>query len=259
MNKKDFSFSIITVTYNNAATIRQTIESVLGQTYKNLEYIIIDGASTDGTVEIIREYADRVQWISEPDRGLYFAMNKGWRLAKNEFVGFINADDFYNNHEVLETIADTIKRNPNTWATYGDLAYVEADNTDKILRYWEAGPYKRKSFIMGWMPPHPTFFVRRHAFELFGGFKATSFRSAADYEFMLRILYRNRITPTYIPQLLVRMRVGGVSNRSVMNRFRGNWEDWKAWRSNNYWPYFFTLIFKPLRKIPQFFKQPKNI
>ena len=260
MNKKNFSLSIVTVSYNNAATIRQTIESVLSQTYTDFEYVIVDGASTDGTLEIIKEYSDKIRWISEPDRGLYFAMNKGWKLAQNEFVGYINADDFYNDSEVLESVANAIRKNPDTWATYGDLAYVQADAPENIVRYWKAGDYRRRSFLFGWMPPHPTFFLRRQGFEIFGGFKATKFTSAADYELMLRVLYKNRVIPIYVPKLLVRMRVGGVSNRSVLNRLRGNWEDFRAWWVNRRWPLlFFTFILKPLRKIPQYYTRPKDL
>lgn len=248
--------SVITVSFNNQATIRQTIESVLSQVDVSFEYWIIDGGSTDGTLDIIREYEGRLRYISEPDQGLYFAMNKGWQKANGAFVGFLNADDFYNNHLVLYRIAQAINDQPHIAAVYGDLAYVDANDTERVVRYWQSGLFSRSGFLWGWMPPHPTFYARKSMFEKFGGFRAEHFRSAADYEFMLRLLYKHQVPVAYVPHLFVRMRVGGLSNSSVQNRVRGNAEDRAAWKVNGLKPYFFTLFAKPLRKLVQFIQKP---
>lgn len=252
------SFSVITVCFNNVSTIRQTIESVLGQDHPDLEYLLVDGGSTDGTLDIIQEYGDRLSYISEPDHGLYFAMNKGWKMATGEFIGYLNADDFFDHSRVVSTMAEQVRFYPDVWALYGDLAYVNADNPDQIVRYWEAGFYWRWAFFFGWMPPHPTFYLRKSAFILFGGFRADRFRSAADYELMLRMLYRHHLPAKYIPSLMVRMRMGGISNKSLRNRVRATLEDRKAWKVNGMISFFPTLILKPLRKVYQFFYRPKS-
>jgi glycosyltransferase len=248
--------SVITVSFNSAKTIRQTIESVLGQTHKEIDYIVIDGGSTDGTLDIIREYDEQLRWVSEPDPGLYFAMNKGWAMAKGEFVGFLNADDLYYGNDVLYTYNKYMEVHSNFWFFYADLVYVDPIDTDKIVRYWKAGPYKRKAFLYGWMPPHPTFYVRKKCLEALGGFKTKDFRTAADYELMLRYCYKMGLDAYYIPKLMVRMRIGGVSNRSILHRLRANLEDYRAWRINEMWPMILTILLKPVRKINQYFMRP---
>lgn len=251
-------FSIITVSYQNLKTLKECVQSVLDQSFSGFEYLIIDGGSTDGTKEFLQQLPETVQWISEPDQGIYDAMNKGWQMAKGQFVAYLNADDVYHNEAVLEKVAQSLHQNPETWALYGDLAYVKADNLNAIVRYWQSGHYSRKAFTMGWMPPHPTFFLRREAFEKFGGFRQNDLRSAADYELMLRMLFVHHLPAVYCPHLLVRMRTGGESNRNFKNRVRGNREDRKAWELNQLKPGFFTLILKPLRKIPQYWQRPEN-
>ena len=254
--EREYSFTVVTVCYNNAETIRQTIESVLAQTWKKTEYWVIDGGSNDGTIEILQEFGDRVNWISEPDKGLYYAMNKGWEKASNEYVGFLNADDFFQHERVVAELVATVKKNPDTWVVYGDLAYVNPVKTEKIVRYWKAGNYDRESFLYGWMPPHPSFYIRKSAFTLFQGFRAEEFNSAADYEFMLRMLYKHRLPAVYSPGIKVMMRTGGLSNRSLENRMRGNKQDAQAWIVNGLEPYFFTIWMKPLRKIFQYLLRP---
>lgn len=253
VRERDYSFTVVTVCFNNAATIRQTIESVLSQSWKKNEYHVIDGGSSDGTVEILKEYAGRIHWISEPDNGIYDAMNKGWQVAGNEYVGFLNADDFFAHPRVLEEMAGTLRRAPDSWAVYGDLAYVDAVHTGNTIRYWKSDEYNRNAFRFGWMPPHPAFYIRRDAFAFFGGFNLVDFTSAADYEFMLRMLYRHRLPAVYSPGMKVKMRTGGISNRNLSNRLRANKEDRRAWEINQLQPYFFTLWLKPLRKIFQYF------
>jgi glycosyltransferase involved in cell wall biosynthesis len=177
-------------------------------------------------------------------------MNKGLQLASGDIIGMLNSDDFYADNEVLKKVAAAFE-NPDTHCVYGDLQYVNARNPDKIVRTWKAGKFSLKNFLYGWMPPHPTFFARKEVYEKVGMFN-TTLKTAADYEMMLRILYKHEFPVVYIPTVLVKMRSGGVSNASLRNRFKANREDAKAWTLNNKRPHFFTLYLKPLRKIPQY-------
>lgn len=248
--------TVITVTYNSLATLRETVESVLGQSYANIEYIVVDGQSTDGTPEYLASLGDKIRFISEPDAGLYDAMNKGIDLATGDFVGFLNADDLFEHPKVLEQYARLMFHHPNVWAYYGDLVYVDPVRTDRVYRYWKNGPYNRYSFLLGWMPPHPTLYVRRDLFDIFGKFRDKIFKSAADYELILRFLYVNYVPAMYVPGVKVRMRIGGVSNRSWANRARANWEDRHAWRINRVRAFPLTHILKPFRKVFQFIRKP---
>jgi glycosyltransferase involved in cell wall biosynthesis len=245
--------SIITVSYNSEKTIEDTILSVLSQDYENIEYIIIDGGSNDRTCEIIKKYKPQISFfISEPDKGIYDAMNKGIKKATGAVVGILNSDDFYANEQVLSSVMQ--KFDSNVDGVYADLVYVDATNTDKVLRKWISGSYVKDSFLKGWMPPHPTFFVRKEVYEKYGMFN-TILRSAADYEFMLRVIHKFKIRLTYLPQVIVRMRAGGESNASLSNRIKANKEDRKAWELNGLKPNTFTLIRKPLSKVLQFIKK----
>jgi glycosyltransferase involved in cell wall biosynthesis len=241
--------SIITVSYNSAASIRDTLQSIAQQDYKNIEHIIVDGQSTDGTLAIIREFPHVARFISEPDNGLYEAMNKGLRMATGDVIGILNSDDVYAGNQVLSEIAAAFKNNEAP-CVYGDLQYV-SNNLLKVVRTWKAGNFKRKNFYYGWMPPHPAFFARKEVYEKVGLFN-TGLRSAADYEIMLRILLKHNFAAVYVPVILVKMREGGISNASLRNRLKANREDRKAWDLNNLRPYFFTLLLKPLRKVSQF-------
>lgn len=243
--------SVITVTYNSAATLEQTIQSVLLQDYENVEYIVVDGQSTDDTLSVIRRYRHKIaQFVSEKDNGLYDALNKGIAMATGDVIGILHADDFYTSDHVLTQIAETFKKN-DCDAAYADLYYVDKDNTQKIVRKWKSGDYSHGKFLWGWMPPHPTFFVKKGIYAKYGSFN-TSLRSAADYELMLRFIHRHKIKLAYLPQFIIKMRTGGQSNASVKNRVNANLEDRKAWELNRLKPYFFTLTLKPLRKIVQF-------
>lgn len=249
--------SIITPTYNSAQTVEQTIQSILCQTHSEVEYIIIDGASTDGTQEIVKSFGPRVRhFISEPDQGLYDAMNKGINRATGDVIGILNSDDFYSSPEVLVRVAQVFQ-DKKIDSVYGDLQYVDPIDTDKVTRHWEAGTYNIDNFLYGWMPPHPTFFVRRKVYEKYGLFD-TSLRNSADYELMLRFLYKHKVSSCYIPEVLVQMRAGGVSNASFRHRLRANREDRLAWEKNNLQPRFFTTWMKPVRKIGQFKFFSKN-
>ena len=245
--------SIITVTYNSGATLEQTIRSVLEQSYSNIEYIIIDGQSTDNTLQIVDKYRSRIATlVSEKDKGLYDAINKGIARATGDVIGLLHSDDFYMHPQVIEKYAALFeKEKPD--AVYSDLYYVDRDNTDKIVRKWKSGSYRSGAFINGWMPPHPTFFVKREVYERFGTFHP-DFKSAADYELMLRFIEKQKIRLAYLPEYTVKMRTGGQSNVTVQNRIHANLEDRKAWEVNGLKPRFYTLYLKPLRKIVQFLR-----
>ncbi|MES2516171.1 MAG: glycosyltransferase family 2 protein [Bacteroidota bacterium] len=246
--------SIITITYNSEATLRDTIESVLDQSYGDIEYIIVDGKSTDGTLAIVDSYKSRIaKVVSEKDKGLYDALNKGIALATGDIIGIIHSDDFYTNKHVITNIVKTIEIN-NADGAYADLYYVDKDDTNKIFRKWKSGNYRHGMFVNGWMPPHPTFFVKRSVYEKHGSFNL-SLVSAADYELMLRLIHKNKIKLAYLPEFIIKMRVGGKSNVSLKNRLRANNEDRKAWKINGLNPRFYTLYAKPLRKIIQLFRK----
>lgn len=240
--------SIITVCLNNRATIGDTLNSVLSQSCKELEYIIVDGGSDDGTLAVLAEYGNRItRTISEPDHGMYDAMNKGIAVASGDVIGILNADDVYVDSDVLVRVADIFKNAEND-ACYADLVYVDA--AGRTVRSWKAGEYLRRKMYAGWMPPHPTFFVRRSCYEQHGGYR-TDMGTSADYELMLRYLLCHSVTPAYLPEVLVRMRIGGSSNCSIVHRLKAHMMDWRAWRVNGLWPYPWTIPLKPLRKLGQ--------
>lgn len=310
------NISIITATFNAAATVADCLRSVASQTHP-AEHIIIDGASTDNTLEIVKRSVNSdsllvirngnspedwpitpatshqspvtshsspvthhqspiTRLISEPDQGIYDAMNKGIALATGEVIGILNADDFYASPDVLSRVA-AVFEDPEVMCCYGDLEYVREaglsfkdqglriegtapytpsplilhPSSFKVVRYWKSGPFSPDSFYSGWMPPHPTFFVRRSIYERFGNFRL-DMGSAADYELMLRLLVKHQLRTVYIPAVLVRMRVGGASNESLTARLRANRMDRRAWEVNGLRPYPWTLFCKPLRKVGQY-------
>ena len=244
--------SIITVTFNSDKTLEETILSVINQTYKKIEYIIIDGGSTDNTLNIIDKYKNKINYfISEKDQGLYEALNKGIKKATGDVIGFIHSDDFYTSNIIIEKYASEFLKSKSD-AVYSDLYYVNALNTDDVIRKWKSGEYKPKSFYFGWMPPHPTFFVKKNIYKTYGDFNL-NLKSAADYELMLRFILKNKIVISYLPDYTIKMRIGGKSNASFSNRFKANKEDRQAWDINGLKPKFYTLYFKPLRKLIQFF------
>ncbi|HMQ50296.1 MAG TPA: glycosyltransferase family 2 protein [Saprospiraceae bacterium] len=248
---KPLRISIITPTFNSGATLKTTIDSIQNQTYPHIEHIIVDGGSTDNTLDIIHAAGTKIkEFISEPDNGLYDALNKGLALATGDVIGILNSDDFYPNKRVLEKVAKTFFIH-QTDSVYGDLQYVEHDNLKRVVRHWKSGKYYSNSFLYGWMPPHPTFFVRREVYQRLGLFD-TQLQMAADYELMLRFLFKNRISTVYIPEVLVKMRMGGMSNRSFKARLHANGEDRLAWEINGLKPRFYTTILKPLRKVGQY-------
>ena len=241
--------SIITVSYNSVTTIKDTIESVITQDYQNIEYIVVDGNSNDGTNEIIKEYKDKIScYISESDKGIYDAMNKGINSATGDLIGILNSDDLYVNNRVISNIVDHIG---DCDGIYADLVYVDQFNLNKIKRTWRSGKYSEGAFKWGWMPPHPTFFVRKECYNKYGNYN-TIMKSAADYEFMLRVIHKHKISISYLSEIIIKMRVGGISNNSLKNRIKANRDDKMAWGINDLRPSMFTFLFKPLRKLLQF-------
>lgn len=244
------SISIITVAYNSVETIRDTLESVRQQTYPHVEHIVVDGASTDGTADVARTYSHVACVVSEPDRGAYDAMNKGIALAQGDVIGLLNADDTYASPDALSWVAHVLQHTQAD-TFYADLQYVRRNHPHRVVRHWRSGPYLRERFRYGWMPPHPTFFTYRKHYQTFGAYD-TRLCLSADYELMLRFLYKHSLSASYLPRVLVRMRTGGMSNASLRQRCRANREDRLAWQINDLQPHLLTLWLKPLRKLPQF-------
>jgi len=260
--------SIITATYNVEQTIQTCLDSLSQQTVP-FEHIVIDGLSSDLTLEIVKNQSADSRIISEKDNGLYDALNKGIQAASGDVVGILHADDFFASAQVLSRVTEVFK-DSSVDACYGDLLYVveergtrdagresqKQDNSSfQIKRYWKSGRYDSRKFYWGWMPPHPTFFVRKSVYEKYGLFNL-ALGTAADYELMLRFLLKHQITCKYVPEVLVKMRVGGMSNASLGNRLRANQNDRRAWRVNGLKPYPWTIPLKPIRKIPQYFLRP---
>ncbi|MAG85807.1 MAG: glycosyl transferase [Flavobacteriaceae bacterium] len=242
--------SIITVCLNSEQTIEDTILSVKQQEYGNIEHIFVDGGSTDGTIDIINKYNDNgSQIISQKDNGIYDAMNKGLQICSGDITGFLNADDFYADNFAIQRIADTVKLN-DVDCCYGDLEYVAKNNPEKQIRIWRSTPYRDNLFNKGWHPPHPTFFAKKNVFDRLGHFDL-NFKIAADYEIMLRFLKRHRIKSCHIPQILVKMRAGGRSNRNLVQIIRANIECYRAWKINDLPIGPFIMMRKPLSKLVQ--------
>ncbi len=245
-------FSIITASFNNGQTIADTIQSVQAQDYSHIEHIVVDGASTDNTLQIIHAMQRRPDVIiSEPDNGIYDAFNKGIALASGDVIGFLNADDFLANPHIISRLAFAME-NENTDGAYANLVYVKKDDADKIVRTWVAGKYVSNSFRYGWMPPHPTFYLKKSWYLKYGQYR-TDMISAADYELMLRMVHKNKATLSYINETMVNMRMGGISNKNLKNRLRANKEDQRAWLLNGLNMPWYTPILKPARKLTQFF------
>ena len=242
--------SIITVCFNAEDTISDTIQSVLSQDYEDVEYIIVDGKSTDRTLEIIQSKQKKIQLISEKDQGIYDAMNKGINIASGDVIGILNADDVYKNKQVLSEVMNAFKNNVSI--VYGDIEYVNND-LSRVVRKWKAGIFRPGKFKWGWMPPHPGFFMKKSCYQRYGLFNL-NLSTSADYELMLRMFEVHKLNHFYIPKIITSMRIGGVSNSSLKNRFAANKNDRKAWDIHPVNPFWFTFIMKPLRKLPQFLR-----
>lgn len=251
------TISIITVCFNSESTIESTIESVINQQCDNLEYVIIDGGSTDNTINIINKYKSNIDvFISENDSGIYDALNKGISKANGDVIGILHADDVFKNNEVISKVLNSFITDVDI--VYGDIEYVSKYNNSKVIRYWRAGEYGDNSFKLGWMPPHTSFFLLRTCYEKYGKY-SLELGTSADYELMLRMFEVYHLSAKYLPEILVSMKLGGASNASFNNRWKANRNDKKSWKINGIKPYWFTFFMKPLRKIPQFLKfRPYN-
>lgn len=246
--------TLITATYNSQKYLEDCITSVIRQGYKDIEHIIVDGKSSDKTVDIIKKYESHIAWwVSETDRGMYDAINKGMKMATGDIIGILNSDDMLDSDDVIESIVQAFEEK-KVDSIYGDLEYVDPDDTNKIYRIWKGKPYSRNLFRFGWMPAHPTFYFKRVLLEKFGGYES-HYYSAADYEFMARYLFKHRISAYYLPKLIVKMRRGGQSNSSLRIRLRANRRDYLAMKKNNIPFAFFVSILKPLSKLHQYYRK----
>jgi glycosyltransferase involved in cell wall biosynthesis len=254
----DPKISVITVVHNGAATVEDTIYSVAAQDYPRIEHIIIDGASTDGTLDIVRRHREKfAAFRSEPDRGMYDAMNKGLSMATGDIIGFLNADDAYVDNTILKQVAELFS-DDTVDACYADLIYVDKDNPEKVVRYWRSRPYESGLFERGWMPAHPTFFVRRGVYEKYGGYDL-DYRLQSDFELTMRFMAINNIRSIYSPKIFVRMRMGGESNKNLANIVKGNLEAFRACRKHGLKIGPFFVVKKLLSRLPQFFRRPTVI
>lgn len=246
--------SIVTVCYNSASTIEDALMSVIHQDFNNVEHIVIDGNSTDNTVPILNSYRHISTLISEPDHGIYDAMNKGIALATGDVVGFLNADDFYADNTVLSQVAESFQ-DTKLDACFADLVYVDKKDSTKVVRYWKSCSFISGLFKRGWMPAHPTFFVRRRVYERLGLFDLR-FPRQADFELTMRFLEVHKIRSVYIPEVWVRMRMGGASNNSIRGVIKGNLEAYRACKLHglDVGPLF--ILRKVLSRLPQFFTKP---
>lgn len=242
--------SVITATWNCARTVTECLASVAGQTWPQREHIVIDGASSDGTLEVLEAHrAQLAVLVSEPDGGIYDALNKGIARATGEIVGFLHADDQFAGSHTLAHIAAAFA-DPGVGAVYGDLQYVQQENIDRVVRYWRAGPFALRKLAYGWMPPHPTLYVRRHWYDRIGDFD-TRYRIAADYYSILKLFSEPHLNPAYLPEVLVKMRLGGASNRSIANIVQKSREDLDALRRSGVGG-IGALACKNLSKLKQF-------
>jgi glycosyltransferase len=258
--QNEITISVVTATWNSIDFVADCINSVSQQDYKKYEHVIVDGASTDGTVELISKYlGSKSKFHSEPDRGIYDAFNKGIALSTGEIIGFLNADDFYASSNVLTQIAETFK-DPSICAVFGDLEYVKQQDVSVVVRRWRGNQFNSRDLVYGWMPAHPTFYVRREWYDLIGGFDA-SYKISADYYSMLKLFSHLDFKTKYIPFCLVKMRLGGTSNKSLNMLLRKSIEDWRALRSFGSGPIssILTLVCKNTRKLPQFIRRNSSI
>lgn len=244
--------SIITVSYNSEKTISKTIESVYKQNYQDFEYIIIDGQSNDKTLDIIKQYKtifkEKMIWVSEKDKGIYDAMNKGLKMASGEVVGLLNSDDFYTSRDILSTIYEIFSKEKNIDAIYGDVHYIDTNKSKRIIRYYSSKFFKRSLMRLGFMPAHPSFYIRKECLNKIG-FYDISYKIAADFEFLLRAIYIHKIKTKYIKKDFVTMTIGGVSTSGLISHKQIMQEHIKALRSNHIYSNYFLLSLRYLYKI----------
>ncbi|MBN2167253.1 MAG: glycosyltransferase [Marinilabiliaceae bacterium] len=246
------TITIITATYQSSATLQSAIESVLNQTANNIEYIVIDGGSTDGTIELLKKYDNRIKWFSEPDNGIYDALNKGISKATGDYIGFLHADDLLASDTIIEKIS-TIINETNADAVYGNLVYISKYDTSKVIRYWKSCKFNPSLLKKGWMPPHPTLYIKRKFYDSIGIFNI-QLKIAADYDFILRLFSLPGISTFYINDVIVKMRIGGTSNRNIKNIIKKSKEDYWALKHNKVGG-IMSLFLKNISKINQFTKK----
>ena len=245
--------SIITATYNSAQELETCVSSVTIQDYNNIEHILVDGGSTDTTPALIKKYEqthENIRWVSEPDQGIYDALNKGIAMATGDVIGFIHSDDVLADRKIISKIMEQFK-NTKVDGVYGDLRYVQKTNINKTIREWKSCDFRPELLRQGWMPAHPTFFLKKAVYQKHGHFNL-AYRIAADYDFMLRVLQDENLSFSYLPKVITKMRVGGASNRSLKNIVQKSKEDYKSIKSNGLSYPLWVLLAKNLSKIPQF-------
>lgn len=249
--------SLVTITYNSEKTLADTIQSVLEQTYPDIEYIVVDGASKDKTVSIIQQYAPlfegRMKWISEPDKGLYDAMNKGIQMATGDVIGILNSDDFFTSEEVLAKVAEAFKKVTKLDAVYGDVHFVNPDDLKKCIRYYSSKVFKRSLMRLGFMPAHPSFYLKKECFDKYGVYK-TDYQIAADFEFLLRVIYKENVKTQYLPIDMVTMRTGGASTSGIESHLKIMKEHLRAFRENGVYTNVVLLCLRYFYKIYEVIK-----
>ena len=249
--------SIITATYNSGKTVGDTLKSVLAQTYHDYELLVVDGASKDNTLEVVKKmeplFEGRMRYISEPDNGIYDAMNKGIRMATGDVIGILNSDDFYTSDDALACIAWTLEKE-KVDAVYGDIHYVDDEDLKKCVRYYSSKPFRRWMMRLGFMPAHPSFYCRKEVYEKYGAFDAENYRVAADFENLLRLIFVNKIKMHYINKDFVTMRTGGASNSGLESHKRIMRDHLKALKKNGVYSNIFLLGLRYLYKIGEILK-----
>ena len=244
--------SIITVTYNSAATLAHTLESVNNQDYNDIEHVLVDGGSTDETVAIIQSYPHVAKWVSEKDKGLYDAINKGIGMATGDVIGILNSDDFFPANHIVTQIVNAFQQN-SVSAVYGDIAFVRPGKLGKIVRLYSSRKFTPRRFGYGYMPAHPSFYALKSCYDDLGLYKL-DYKIAADYELLMRFIFKNRISYVYIPEILVYMRTGGISNKNVLSRYTLNKEIIKACRENGVNTNMGLLSLKYFNKVFEYIK-----
>ena len=257
ISREIMKISIITATYNRGKTVGDTLKSVLAQTYHDYELLVVDGASKDNTLEVVKKmeplFEGRMRYISEPDKGIYDAMNKGIRMATGDVIGILNSDDFYTSDDALACIAWTLE-NEKVDAVYGDIHYVDDEDLKKCVRYYSSKPFRRWMMRLGFMPAHPSFYCRKEVYEKFGAFDAENYRVAADFENLLRLIFVNKIKTHYINKDFVTMRTGGASNSGLESHKRIMRDHLKALKKNGVYSNIFLLGLRYLYKIGEILK-----